>query len=71
MNIGSILRLVLSPRVDPATFWGRQVVLDRKGGDEAHAAMDGVAGALGVLDEAGETDDEQVRHLVDSLDLEP
>ena len=71
MNIGSILRLVLSADLDPETLRALARVLDGDAdvGAEADEAVEALAHAMGVLDEVGETDEEQVRDLIDSLEL--
>jgi hypothetical protein len=78
MDIGAILRMVLAAQVDADT---RQALLRALDGDtstelsaagdeEADGAIEALARALGVLDEAGEVDEEAVRELAEQAGLE-
>jgi hypothetical protein len=70
MDIGAILRVVLSAQVDPDARQALLRALDGEGGEEADAAIEALARALGVLDEAGELDEEKVRQLAERVGLE-
>jgi hypothetical protein len=70
MDFGAMLRLVLSAQVDGDTRRALMGALDGEGGEEADAAIEALARALGVLDEAGEVDEEAVRGLAEEAGLD-
>jgi hypothetical protein len=70
MDIGAILRMVMAAQVDADTRQALLQALDGGGGEEADGAIEALARALGVLDEAGEVDEEMVRELAEQAGLE-
>jgi hypothetical protein len=70
MDIGAILRMVMAAQVDADTRQALLRALDGGGGEEADGAIEALARALGVLDEAGEFDEETVRELAERAGLE-
>jgi hypothetical protein len=70
MNLGALLRIVLSAQIDPDTRQALLHALDGEGGEEADEAIETLARALGVLDDGGDVDAETVQDLADQTDLE-
>jgi hypothetical protein len=70
MDIGVILQMVSLAQVDADARRALVGALDGSGGEEVEEAIEALARALGVLDEAGEVDEEAVRELVEQAGLE-
>jgi hypothetical protein len=69
MNLGALLRIVLSTDLDPETRQALLHALDGEGGEEADEAIETLARALGVLDDAGDVDEETVQDLADQTGI--
>jgi hypothetical protein len=70
MDIGAVLKMVLAAQMDPAARQALVGALDGEGGAEVEAAIEELARALGLVDEAGDVDEERVRGLIEELGLE-
>jgi hypothetical protein len=67
IDLGAMLRIVSSVNLDPET---RQTLLDAargEGGQEAEAAIETLACALGLIDDEGDADHEAIKELVDQV----
>lgn len=69
MNLGALLRIVLSAQIDPDTRQALLHALDGEGGEEADEAIETLARALGVLDDGGDVDAETVQDLADQTGI--
>lgn len=70
MDLGAILRMVRALGVDAETRRALQQALDGEGGAEAEAALEALMRSMGIVDEAGEVDEERVRGLAEDAGLE-
>jgi hypothetical protein len=62
--------MVLSAHMNPEARQALIRALDGEGGEEVEAAIEELARALGLVNEAGEMDEARVRELVEQVGLE-